>query len=523
MAQAILPDLRYLTASAALEDLRQGRYTAKSLVEGCQARIDRLNPGLNALVALNREGARAAACQVDARRAAGEDPGLLGGLPISVKDAFATRDLPTTASHPPLATYQPGCDATVVARWRQAGAVLMGKSNLPELAGAPHGWSPLFGATHNPWQQHRTPGGSSSGAAVAIASGFSLLELGSDIGGSLRIPAAYCGIASLKATENRIPRTGHIPHLPPRDGRSGVGRTVWHLLSMGVLARSAADLALGYCLLPGPDGEDSTVPPWAPAAGASGALGVSYAPKTLSPASLRLLWWDDFEGLPLCFRTRAALVQLKQRLEGAGHRVERQEPGIFDIGRAWAAYGTLAGAEIGLGLPPWQRLLLGNLERLGPLAGLQRQPVARAFMRGLRADLKAYNQALNAREALIETLEGRLGEWDALLCPVAPIGPYPARAMPAGRPFPRLRVEEADGQGETRLPYLEATVAMTIPFSLTGHPVVVLPIGVVAGLPVGIQIIGRRWQEDTLLQLAVHLEPLCGGFTPPPDTMEAQP
>jgi len=521
MALLAQPDLRHLTAITALEELRQGRYSAQRLVEGCQERIDRLNPGLNALVALNREGAQTAACQVDARRGAGDDPGPLGGLPMSVKDAFATRDLPTTASHPPLATYQPRRDATVVARWRQAGAVLMGKSNLPELASAPHGWSPLFGATRNPWRLDRTPGGSSSGAAVAIASGFSLLELGSDISGSLRIPAAYCGVASLKATENRIPRTGHIPHLPSRDdGRGGVGRTVWHLLSMGVLARSAADLALGYGLLPGPDGEDSTVPPWTPAVGASD---VSGTPSEAFPVPLRLLWWDDFEGLPLCFRTREALKQLKQRLEGAGHRVERREPGTFDIGRTWAAYGTLAGAEIGLGLPPWQRLLLGNVERLGPLAGLQRQPVARAFLRGLRADLKALHQALNAREALIETLEGRLGEWDALLCPVAPIGPYPAQAMPAGRPFPRLLLEEADGQGETRLPYLEATVAMTIPFSLTGHPVVVLPIGVVVGLPVGIQIIGRRWQEEALLQLASRLEPLCGGFMPPPDNTEEYP
>lgn len=503
------PDLRCLTASAALEDLRQGRYSALSLAEGCQKRIDRLNPQLNALVTLNREGARAAAARADSHRLQGIDPGPLGGLPISVKDAFATSDLLTTSSHPPLAAYQPQRDATVVARWRQAGAVLMGKSNLPELAGAPHGWSPLFGGTCNPWQVQRTPGGSSSGAAAAIASGFSLLELGSDIGGSLRIPAAYCGVASLKATENRIPRTGHIPHLP-----AGAGRTVWHLLSMGVLARTAADLALGYRLLPGPDGEDSTVPPWTPDIGASATSGTSV------PTSLRLLWWDEFEGLPLCFRTRQALAQLVQRLENAGHRVARQDPGTFDIGRAWAAYGTLAGAEIGLGLPSWQRLLLGNLERLGPLAGLHRQPVARAFLRGLRVGLKTYNQALNAREALIETLESKLGEWDALLCPVAPIGPYPAQAMPSGRPFPRLLVEQADGQGEVRLHYLEATVAMTVPFSLTGHPVVVLPIGVVAGLPVGIQIIGRRWQEEALLQLAARLESVCGGFMPPPDMME---
>ena len=249
-----------LSATAALRALALGDGTASQLLEAHVARIAQHNPRIRALVTLDIERARAAARAVDAlplaeraRRLAGEQPLL--GLPISIKDAFATQGLRTTSSHPPLANYLPAADATLVARLKAAGAIVLGKSNLSELAGDPQCWNPLFGPTRNPWGAGLTPGGSSGGSAVAVAMGFSLLDLGSDIGGSIRIPAAYCGVAGFKASENRIPRSGHIPQLP------GQPRTVRHLLSFGALARSCADLALALPLLCGPDGLDSEVPP----------------------------------------------------------------------------------------------------------------------------------------------------------------------------------------------------------------------------------------------------------------------
>lgn len=231
-----------LSATAALRALALGDGTASQLLEAHVARIAQHNPRIRALVTLDIERARAAAQAVDAlplaeraRRLAGEQPLL--GLPISIKDAFATQGLRTTSSHPPLANYLPAADATLVARLKAAGAIVLGKSNLSELAGDPQCWSPLFGPTHNPWELSLTPGGSSGGSAAAIAMGFAALELGSDIGGSIRIPAACCGVVGFKASENRLPRTGHIPHLP------GQPRSVRHMLSFGLLARTVADVA----------------------------------------------------------------------------------------------------------------------------------------------------------------------------------------------------------------------------------------------------------------------------------------
>lgn len=407
------PDLSHLTATQAARDLRAGRYSAEQLALACQARIDRFNPTLNALVTPNREGALLAAREADRRLARGDAAPALLGVPVSVKDAFATRDMLTTSSHRPLAAYFPSADATVVARWREAGAVLMGKSNLPELGGP--------------------------------------------------------------------------------------GRSVWHMLAFGVLARSVEDLHLGYSLLAGPDQVDWSVPPF-PAEPLS-------VPATADRAApMRVAVWDDFAGTPLCPRTRRGLENLTGKLSAAGHEVVRCAPPDFDVRAAWETFGLIGGAEIGLGMPGWQRRLFLALRYLLP----RNHVITRAVAGGMRFDLRRYNQALNQREALIQSLERFLGEWDAVICPVAATGPYPGEPMPPTRKPPRLKV------GEATLPYLEATIPMTAPFSLTGSPVLSLPVSVEAGLPVGVQVIGKRWQEHALLETGLWLESVLGGFVPPP-------
>lgn len=483
-----------LTATQALNDLRTGKYSAESLLQACLAQIDRHNPQINALVAMDRAAALGTAKQIDRLRAQEFALPPLAGLPFSAKDAFATRDLPTTASFKPLADYRPDRDATVVARLREAGGVLVGKTNLPELAGAPHCWSPVFGLTRNPWNPDLTPGGSSGGAAAAIACGFSLMELGSDLAGSIRIPAAYCGVAGLKATENRIPRSGHIPHLPPHVTGGKVGRSVWHLLSFGVLARTVADLHLGYDLIAGPDGIDTTVPPFA------------AAPVLAQPnRPLRVALWQDFPGIPLCARTRSAIERAAQNLAAAGHQVVRC-PAPIDAEQAWQAYGMIAGAEVGLGMPAWQRNLLLAARHLLP----RNYFLTRAIAAGLAFDMRTYNAALNAREVATAQLDAFLADYDGLLCPVAPTAPYPGKPMsPLAKP-PMLSI---DGKP---VPYFEATISLTVPFSLTGHPVLALPAGIEDSLPTGLQLVGRRWEEHELLAVGAALESILGGFIPPP-------
>ncbi|WP_312264799.1 amidase [Rivihabitans pingtungensis] len=356
-----------LSATAALRALALGDGTASQLLEAHVARIAQHNPRIRALVTLDIERARAAAQAVDAlplaeraRRLAGEQPLL--GLPISIKDAFATQGLRTTSSHPPLANYLPAADATLVARLKAAGAIVLGKSNLSELAGDPQCWSPLFGPTHNPWDLSLTPGGSSGGSAAAIAMGFAALELGSDIGGSIRIPAACCGVVGFKASENRLPRTGHIPHLP------GQPRSVRHMLSFGLLARTVADVAHAMPSLAGADGEDQEVPP------------LPWRPQPPLTRPLRLAWCDDFAGLP-------------------------------------------------------------------PRHG------------GLPAPLNI---------------------------------------------------------GGRRVPYLEATLSLTSLFSLSGSPVLSLPVGVLDGVPVGVQLVGRKWRDEALLAMGESLTAAWPAMPMPP-------
>lgn len=479
-----------LSASHAAAEIAAGRLSATALFESCTQQIARHNPTINALVTLDLDRARQSAQAADALiKHAGYPKQLsLLGIPITVKDAFATQGLRTTSSFAPLANHIPTRDATIVARLKAAGAVLLGKSNLSQLAGDPQCWSPLFGPTRNPWDSERTPGGSSGGSAAAIAMGFSLLEVGSDIAGSIRIPAAYCGVAGLKATENRIPRTGHIPHLPGRF------RTVRHMLSFGLLGRRIADLQLGFPLIAGPDGEDCEVPP-------------IPSGQSLPPIDgpLRIAWWDDFAGLPLCRRTRQGLHQAAATLQAAGHQVERCTPPGFDIEDAWQAFGTLGGSEIGLGMPTLQRLFFSVGRTFLP----RQQVLGRAFLGGMNATPGQYNAALVRREQLIAALEDFLGRWDVWLCPTAPTVAYPAFPPRRFRPPPPLLIDEQPRS------YIEATISLTAPFSLTGSPVVTLPAGVFDGLPVGLQVIGRRWQEDRLLQHSQLLE-ACLGTWPPP-------
>ena len=467
-----------------------GECLPSALLAACRARCERANPQLNALVALDWAAAASAAQAAD--RCYGEGGAAdwpLLGIPFSVKDSFATAGLPTTAGHPPLRDYRPSADASVVARLRAAGGILVGKSNLAELAGDPQCWNPLFGPTRNPWGAGLTPGGSSGGSAVAVAMGFSLLDLGSDIGGSIRIPAAYCGVAGFKASENRIPRSGHIPQLP------GQPRTVRHLLSFGALARSCADLALALPLLCGPDGLDSEVPP----------LPWRAVPPPVQP--LRLAYWREWPGLPLCPRTRQGLAQAVARLRAQGQRVEEVAP-PWPLAEAWRLWGEIAGSEIGAGAPAGERGLMRLLTTVLPRRG---GPLA-AFVRGFGARHVDYARALAAREEMIAAFEAQLAGFDALLCPVAALAPYPAFRAARWRPPPKFVLG-----GET-VGWAEAAVGCCLPFSLTGSPALSLPAAVVEGLPVGLQLVGRRWQDEALLAVGRAVESLLwpAGLPYPP-------
>ncbi len=480
-----MKDPIFATASELAASIRNRHILAVEVLDAHLARIARHNPALNAIVTLNEDEARRRAREADAALARGKVWGPLHGVPVTIKDSFATAGLRTTSGFPPLANYIPTADATVVARLREAGAVVLGKTNLPLLVHGFQSDNPVFGRSNNPWDLGRTPGGSTGGGAAALAAGLSPLEVGSDFGGSVRIPAHFCGVYSLKPTDHRIPLTGHIPELPGK-------RSVRHVATPGPLARSVQDLALALQVIAGPDPRQPEVPP------------VPLTPAAERPwNTLRVAWTDDFGGLPVTCDTRAALAQLVTALEQRGCTVARRMPNHFDFPAVWEIYGELRQCEVGGALSP--ELEEECAADFG-VSATSEDPEMRGMARRLNATLRQYAATLMNRDAYLAAVEQFFETWDVLLCPVT-VGPaFPH--CPAGTPI------AVDGR---RVPYRLGGTGYTSPFNLTGHPVVVLPLArSTEGLPIGVQVVGRRWGEMKLLAIAEQLTELTGPFQRPP-------
>ncbi|RKH45860.1 amidase [Corallococcus sp. AB050B] len=478
-----------LTTTELAAALRERRVSAVEALDAFLTRAREHNPALNAVVTWDEAQARKRAEAADAALARGELWGPLHGVPFTVKDAFSTGGLRTTSAHPAFAEYVPAEDATVVARLKAAGAILFGKTNLPPLSGDLQTDGPLWGRTNNPHDLGRTPGGSSGGAAAAVAAGLTPFEMGSDIGGSIRQPAHYCGIVGIKPTEHRVSTFGHIPDMP------GGPRHVRHMACAGPLARSVADLRLLLSLIEGADPRAPEVPPVAPVGPAK--------PRALE--GLRLAWADTLGPFQADRETREVFQRFAAAAREQGAVVEQAVPSGQDFADLVEVWGLLNGGEVGAPLPP--PLREGYQQQFLPL---ERDLLAKAILQGSRVDMTGYGTALSRRDGHIGQLEDFLSGWDAWLVPVA------MTAAPVHTKFGA----PVDVDGVPR-DYLEALGGFTCLFNATGSPVVVLPIGRTAsGLPVGAQLVGRRWMDGALLDVAEALLPLGGGvrwpsaFTP---------
>ena len=316
--------LEYLSAGQLTEGLRQRRFSSLELTDHLIARIERRDAATNAVVVRDFERAREAARAADAALARGEQRPLLG-LPMTVKESFNVAGLPTTWGIPQAKDFKASEDALIVARSRRAGAVLLGKTNVPILLDDWQSYNAIYGVTRNPWDLERTPGGSSGGAAAALAAGFAPLELGSDIGGSLRVPAHFTGVMALKPSLGLVPTRGHTPPGAPPLPRND------DLAVVGPMARTAADLALLFDVIAGPD-ELTT--------------GVGYR-LALRPARheqlarYRVLMIATHPLVPTAAPVRAALERLAGRLARSGVKVERSHPLLPDLAEAARLYMRL--------------------------------------------------------------------------------------------------------------------------------------------------------------------------------------
>ena len=476
----------FATATELARAIREGRMSAVEAYELHAARIARLNPALNAIVIPN-PAARERAEAADAALARGETWGPLHGVPVTIKDIYDVRGLLNTAGYPPARGNVSTSDATVTERVVGAGAVVLGKTNVPLLC---YDWqcdSPIFGRTNNPWDPARTPGGSTGGGAAAVAAGLSPLELGSDAAGSIRIPSHFCGVYGLKPTEYRVSGAGH------GDLPGGAPRGLRHLVGYGPLARSVADLRLALSLIEGPDGRHPEVPPVPP----TPPTGTPPAPE-----SIRIAWMDQLPHGPASSETMATLRAAAGALEAAGVRVERAAPAGFDLHEVLELWGEINGFEMGVMTPEPIRFLLRQTTYLG----LGRTRWTRGLRGGLGMNPRRFVRALARRDEVIATLERFLGAYDAWMLPVAGVTAFPH--MRSGRAL------ELDG---AKVAYTTAVGAYAAPFNLTGSPAVALPAGRTAdGMPIGLQLIGRRWGDDRLLAVAERVAEFLGPFRAPP-------
>ncbi|NEB12292.1 amidase [Streptomyces coelicoflavus] len=473
-------DLTHQPAHVQLQALDRGEVSSRELLDLHLAQMDASL--INAVVTRDDGAARAAAHAADERRAHNESTGTLDGLPLTIKDSFETAGLRTTSGSEDLAGHVPARDAHAVARLRHQGAVIMGKTNLPAYCQDLHTDNALFGATLNPHDPKRTTGGSSGGPAAAVAAHLTPADLGSDLAGSLRLPAHYCGVYGLRPTHGLVPARGHIPRPPG-------WMTSSDMVTPGPLARHPRDLDLLLAALTTPSPDENN--PW----------GVTLPVEQRPLGQLRVGVWAGDPSCPVDRETAEALAALEGTLASAGTTVHRTE-GPVPFGDSLRLFEQLlhvtatATTDDDAGAAE-----LAAARDLTPDDTSPRAAILRHRTQTHRSWLRANEERLRLRQSWHRFFTD--GPYDVLVTPAAPTA-----AIPAGSRS--LVVDGADRSFFDQTGWANLT-------SHVGLPSLVVPIGRnVDGLPIGAQLVGPAYADRTLLVMAEHLVSLLGaeGVTP---------
>jgi Asp-tRNA(Asn)/Glu-tRNA(Gln) amidotransferase A subunit family amidase len=469
-----LSDLVFLPAVAMAKQIRKKEVSPVELVRAHLAQIERLSPKLNAFVQVDAGRARRAAQHAETALMQGKTLGPLHGVPISIKSSISVAGLRHESGTRLRAGLIATQDAPLVTRLKNAGAIVLGVTNTPEFLMAWETDNLLYGRTNNPWDIERTPGGSSGGEAAAIAAGMSAGGVGSDGGGSIRVPAHFSGICGLKPTPGRIPATGHFPVSAGPFGLIGV---------VGPVARTVADLKILFEVMQGPDTGDTCAAP----------VPVRW-PSEDELKKLRIGYFEDDGRTPVTPETRAAVRAAAEALHRAGFQVEPLRPqGLEEARQLWHKFFVVAGGML--------------LKPLFKDADPDLSPILKQFL-----EWSAENPAHTGRSLLDAWIQrdltrarflAQMEQYPILLCPAA--------AIPAFRHGERTW--QIDGK---TVHYLDAW-SYTEFFNLLGNPAAVVPVGrSQEGLPIGVQIVGRPWEEEQLLSVAAALEKECGAWKTPP-------
>ncbi|HKF53448.1 MAG TPA: amidase [Candidatus Acidoferrales bacterium] len=473
-AQTSKRKLTSLSATEMASAVRTREISPVSLVDAHLERISKLNPQLNAFVHVDFDGARQQAKTAEAALDSSAPLGPLHGVPISIKSSIDVAGWPCACGSRLRVNYVPENDAPLVSRLRSAGAILLGNTNAPEFLMAYETDNRLKGRSNNPWDLRRTPGGSSGGEAAAIAARCSAGGVGSDGGGSIRVPAHYSGICGLKPTPGRIPATGHFPESAGPFASMGV---------VGPMARTINDVKMLFEVMAGPDDGD---PMSAPVP--------LHPPSEKSLQQLHIGFFEDDGRIPVTRETRAAVQCAAGCLQAKGYFVEEFVPDELELVRRiwWNLFGRAGQVALG-------SLYEGKEGELSP--------ILKEFIGIVRAEplltLEEFMNTLIERDAVRTRFLRQMEKYPILICPVC--------AVPAF-----THGERKWEIGGRTVEYLEA-MSYCQWFNALGNPAAVVPVGrSPEGLPIGVQVIGRPYEDEAVLAIAQEIESSCGDLEEPP-------
>ncbi|BES72002.1 amidase [Marinobacter nanhaiticus D15-8W] len=488
-----MSEIHYRSAGELIDELKTGRLSSVALTQALIDRIKTLNPHINAVVTLAENEALKQAAEADARRDRGETLGPLHGLPMTLKDTWEVAGLHCVAGAPAMKDYIPQRHADMVERLVNAGAIVLGKTNTPLYAMDIQSFNRVFGTTSNPYNRDHTPGGSSGGAAAALAAGLTPLEVGSDLAGSIRTPAHFCGIFGHKPTRDLVSMRGHIPGPPGTESQPD-------LVEGGPMARTAGDLERLLKVIAGPR----------PIEARNWALNLE-APRIESLEQARIGLWLEDTLCPVDNTLTTAYRHLAQALENEGALVAQPEHKLLDLKQILPAYYNLMGTLVSASLRPPQRRQLAWVSRL--------EPVLRRFT-PMTACIGEYSRGVNqpahrlaiwreTREKMRVQIDALFQEYDVLLTPITPTTAI--QHDHEGQAFSR----RITVNGQQR-PYLDQFCWIALA-TLLGLPATSVPVGLTNdGLPFNIQVIGAPGADLTTIRFAELMEKAgLAGFRKP--------
>jgi amidase len=478
------------TAIGLSNALARKEVSSVELTEHAIARIERHDTKINAVCVRDFERARDAARSADATRARGESKALLG-IPLTIKESFNLAGTPTTWGIPAQRDFHPSEDALAVTRLKEAGGVILGKTNVPLALGDWQSYNDIYGTTNNPYDLTRTPGGSSGGSSAALAAGYGALSIGTDLAGSLRVPAFHCGIFAHKPTQGLVPFRGHVPPpLPALPSDRDMG-------SIGPMARSAADLSLLLDVVKGPDPLD---------AGKAFSLSLP-PPRHADLKSYRVLVINSDPIMPTDAVVRAAIDRLAVNLAKARVSVTRETPLWPDFAAASRLFMRMLMSALSVGFPP--DVYAGAVAAAADLPE-QATSLQAERLRGIALSHRDWVMADGARMRLRAQWRMLFENFDAVICPVMPTPAFP-HDHSQEQEKRRITIDGRD------FPFPDQMAWQSVG-NLTGLPATAIPIGLSGeGLPIGVQIVGPWLEDRTPLRLAELIEREFGGFVPPPD------